>query len=198
LSARRAEHEKVRKQMKELWCAEVAQMQSVVTQLHKARSTYIKCQQEWEQVYEESQKSDPSVQGKPEKRKTTVDEVIRKVRITLYWHHVVNCVCNDMMTRTVLLLQPENCFFLIVKLLTSRPRCFFSDPVLTEWDARNCMCIYQSPSVIREEGILTKYSSVWFVRVTLMWQVEVKWGSRCSYEKLQGLYASTPSIPTNN
>lgn len=83
LSARRAEHEKVRKQVKELWCTEVAQMQSIVTQLHKARSTYVKCQQEWEQVYEESQKSDLSVQGKPEKRKTTVDEVIQKVRITL-------------------------------------------------------------------------------------------------------------------
>jgi len=84
LSAQRAEHEKVRKQVKELWCAEVAQMQNIVIQLHKARSTYIKCQQEWEQVYEEPQKCDLSVQGKLEKRKTTVDEVIQKVRITLY------------------------------------------------------------------------------------------------------------------
>jgi hypothetical protein len=67
--------------VKELWCAEVAQMQNVVTQMHKARSTYVKCQQEWEQVYEESQKSDTSGQGKPEKRKTTADEVIQKVRI---------------------------------------------------------------------------------------------------------------------
>ncbi|GFG31850.1 hypothetical protein Cfor_02658 [Coptotermes formosanus] len=78
LSARRVEHEKVRKQVKELWCAEVAQMQNIVTHMHKARSIYIKCQQEWEQVYEESQKSEPSTQGKPEKRKTTADEVIQK------------------------------------------------------------------------------------------------------------------------
>ena len=84
LSARRVEHEKMRKQVKELWCGEVAQMQNIVAQLHKARSNYIKCQQEWEQVYEESQKSDLSVQGKQEKRKTTADEVIQKVRVTLY------------------------------------------------------------------------------------------------------------------
>jgi hypothetical protein len=70
--------------VKELWCAEVAQMQNIVTHMHKARSIYIKCQQEWEQVYEESQKSEPSTQGKPEKRKTTADEVIQKVRIALY------------------------------------------------------------------------------------------------------------------
>jgi hypothetical protein len=84
LSARRVEHEKVRKQVKELWCAEVAQLQNIVTHMHKTRSSYIKCQQEWEQVYEESQKSEPSVQGKPEKKKATADEIIQKVRITLH------------------------------------------------------------------------------------------------------------------
>ncbi|XP_023712982.1 rho GTPase-activating protein 45 isoform X3 [Cryptotermes secundus] len=79
LSARRVEHEKMRKQVKELWLKEVAHMHSVVTQMQKACSKYVKCQQELEQVREESQKADQSAQGKTDKRKATIDEAVQKV-----------------------------------------------------------------------------------------------------------------------
>jgi uncharacterized protein YciW len=70
----------MRKQMKEQWLKEVAHMHSVVTQMQKSRSKYVKYQQELEQVREESQKADQSAQGKSEKRKATIDEAIQKVR----------------------------------------------------------------------------------------------------------------------
>lgn len=75
----------MRKQLKELWLKEVAHMHSVVTQMQKACSKYVKCQQELEQVHEESQKTDQSAQGKSDKRKATVDEAVQKVRSVLYY-----------------------------------------------------------------------------------------------------------------
>jgi hypothetical protein len=70
--------------VKELWLKEVAHMHKIVTQMQKARSTYMKCQQEWEQIREESQKTDQSAQGKLDKRKTTNDEAMQKVVTTFY------------------------------------------------------------------------------------------------------------------
>jgi hypothetical protein len=69
--------------VKELWFREVAHMHKLVTQMQKAHGTYVKCQQEWEQVREESQKTDQSAQGKLDKRKTTKDEAMQKVRIVI-------------------------------------------------------------------------------------------------------------------
>jgi uncharacterized protein YciW len=74
----------MRKQLKEQWLKEVAHMHSVVTQMQKARSKYVKCQQELEQVREESQKADQSAQGKSDKRKAAIDEAVQKVRSVFY------------------------------------------------------------------------------------------------------------------
>lgn len=57
-------------------------MHKLVTQMQKVHGTYMKCQQEWEQLREESQKIDQSTQGKLDKRKVTNDEAMQKVRIT--------------------------------------------------------------------------------------------------------------------
>ncbi|KDR15612.1 rho GTPase-activating protein 45-like isoform X2 [Zootermopsis nevadensis] len=78
LSARRVEHDKIRKQVKDLWFKEVAHMHKLVTQMQKVHGTYMKCQQEWEQLREESQKIDQSTQGKLDKRKVTNDEAMQK------------------------------------------------------------------------------------------------------------------------
>jgi hypothetical protein len=65
--------------VKELWLKEVAHMHKLVTQMQKAHSSYVRCQQEWEQVREDSLKIDQCPQGKLDKRKTTNDEAVQKV-----------------------------------------------------------------------------------------------------------------------
>jgi galactokinase len=70
----------MRKQVKEMWLKDMAHMHNVIIQMKKARNKYVKCQQELEQVCEESQKSDQSSQGKYDKRKVTIDEAVQKVR----------------------------------------------------------------------------------------------------------------------
>jgi hypothetical protein len=70
----------MRKQVKEKWLKDLAHMHNVIIKMKKARSKYVKCQQELEQVREESQKTDQSLQGKFDKRKVTIDEAVQKVR----------------------------------------------------------------------------------------------------------------------
>ncbi|XP_069693994.1 rho GTPase-activating protein 45-like isoform X2 [Periplaneta americana] len=82
LSTQRAEHEKTRKQIKELWHKEVANLHKAVAQMQKAHSTYIRCQREWQMICEESQRTttaaDQSTQGKLDKKRPTEEEAMQK------------------------------------------------------------------------------------------------------------------------
>jgi hypothetical protein len=70
----------MRKQIKETWLKDMAHMHNVIIKMKKARSKYVKCEQELQQVREESQKTEQSSQGKFGKRKLTIDEAVQKVR----------------------------------------------------------------------------------------------------------------------
>ena len=48
LQSRRAEHEKMRKNLKDWWHKELKRMHDEVDRLRKARTVYIQRQQEWE------------------------------------------------------------------------------------------------------------------------------------------------------
>jgi hypothetical protein len=97
--------------VKELWLREVAHMHKLVTQMQKAHSTYVKCQQEWEQVHEESQKTDQSAQGKLDRRKITNDEAMQKVRIAIL---LIYSNTSKMLRCTSTLFQATESYILVV------------------------------------------------------------------------------------
>ncbi|GAB6028941.1 Rho GTPase-activating protein 45 [Cleaved into: Minor histocompatibility antigen HA-1 [Chamberlinius hualienensis] len=83
LSARRTEHEKQRKQLKELWQRELKKTQEAVVNLRKARAQYIQRNQEYEKARDSVQKaenSEVSESGaKMEKKKRTEEDASQKV-----------------------------------------------------------------------------------------------------------------------
>ena len=58
LSARRNEHERCRKQIKETWHRELKRMQESVSNLRKAKALYVQRQQEWERAKEAALKAE--------------------------------------------------------------------------------------------------------------------------------------------
>ncbi|XP_071119563.1 rho GTPase-activating protein 45-like isoform X2 [Haliotis cracherodii] len=75
LAARRAEHDKVRKSVKEIWVREVKKMQDAVTGLRKAQHMYIARQQDYEKAHEQAQKTDSD---KHDKRKKLEEDAMHK------------------------------------------------------------------------------------------------------------------------
>ncbi|ELU00074.1 hypothetical protein CAPTEDRAFT_206255 [Capitella teleta] len=87
LTARRSEHEKIRKGIKEIWNRELRRMHEAVANVRKSKSLYITRQQEYEKAKETAQKAETdslnqSTTGlatKLEKKKKLVDDILRKV-----------------------------------------------------------------------------------------------------------------------
>ncbi|XP_046545544.1 rho GTPase-activating protein 45-like isoform X2 [Haliotis rubra] len=75
LAARKAEHDKVRKSVKEIWVREVKKMQDAVTGLRKAQHMYIARQQDYEKAHEQAQKTDSD---KHDKRKKLEEDAMHK------------------------------------------------------------------------------------------------------------------------
>ncbi|XP_048256286.1 rho GTPase-activating protein 29-like isoform X3 [Haliotis rufescens] len=75
LATRRAEHDKVRKSVKEIWVREVKKMQDAVTGLRKAQHMYIARQQDYEKAHEQAQKTDSD---KHDKRKKLEEDAMHK------------------------------------------------------------------------------------------------------------------------
>ena len=86
LSARRNEHERCRKQIKEMWHRELKRMQESVGSLRKAKSLYVQRQQEWERAKEAAQRAENAAESSTEqaskldKRKKTEEDALQKVR----------------------------------------------------------------------------------------------------------------------
>ncbi|XP_070194646.1 rho GTPase-activating protein 45-like isoform X3 [Littorina saxatilis] len=75
LVARRSEHDRVRKAVKESWDRELRKMQDTVNNLRKAQALYISRQQELERIRETVQKAEGD---KMEKRKKSEEEAMNK------------------------------------------------------------------------------------------------------------------------
>ena len=85
LSARRNEHERCRKQIKETWHRELKRMQEAVSNLRKAKSLYVQRQQEWERAKEAAQRAETAAEAadqaaKIDKRKKTEEDALQKVK----------------------------------------------------------------------------------------------------------------------
>ena len=86
LSARRNEHERCRKQIKEMWHRELKRMQESVGSLRKAKSLYVQRQQEWERAKEAAQRAENAAESSTEqaskldKGKKTEEDALQKVR----------------------------------------------------------------------------------------------------------------------
>ncbi|KAJ9578077.1 hypothetical protein L9F63_025061, partial [Diploptera punctata] len=79
LNVQRTEHEKIRKQLKEMWHKELANMHKVIANLQNCHSTYVKYQQDWELIHEENQRAAMfDSQGKLDRRRLTEDEAMQK------------------------------------------------------------------------------------------------------------------------
>lgn len=63
LSARRNEHERSRKQIKETWHRELKRMQESVSNLRKAKALYVQRQQEWERAKEAALKAESAAEA---------------------------------------------------------------------------------------------------------------------------------------
>jgi hypothetical protein len=63
LSARRNEHERCRKQIKETWHRELKRMQESVSNLRKAKALYVQRQQEWERAKEAALKAESAAEA---------------------------------------------------------------------------------------------------------------------------------------
>lgn len=89
LSARRNEHERCRKQIKEMWHRELKRMQESVGNLRKAKALYVQRQQEWERAKEAAQRAESAAAesssstaeqaSKLDKRKKTEEDALQKV-----------------------------------------------------------------------------------------------------------------------
>ncbi|XP_041360418.1 rho GTPase-activating protein 45-like isoform X2 [Gigantopelta aegis] len=75
LSTRRAEHDKVRKSVKEVWVREIKKMHDTVTNLRKAQNMYVSRQLEFDKARELTQKADAD---KHDKRKKLEEEAMHK------------------------------------------------------------------------------------------------------------------------
>lgn len=86
LSARRNEHERCRKQIKETWHRELKRMQESVGNLRKAKALYVQRQQEWERAKEAAQRAESAAESSTEqaskldKRKKTEEDALQKVK----------------------------------------------------------------------------------------------------------------------
>lgn len=97
LSARRNEHERCRKQIKEMWHRELKRMQESVGNLRKAKALYVQRQQEWERAKEAAQRAESAAESssstaeqasKLDKRKKTEEDALQKVSFPyflLFW-----------------------------------------------------------------------------------------------------------------
>jgi len=80
LAARRAEHEKTRKQLKEIWHTELKKMKEEVNNLRKAKTNYMQKQQEWERcrdaarIAEQGAEIGATGENKLDKRKKLEEE----------------------------------------------------------------------------------------------------------------------------
>ena len=85
LSARRNEHERCRKQIKETWHRELKRMQESVGNLRKAKALYVQRQQEWERAKEAALRAENAAESSTEqaskldKRKKTEEDALQKV-----------------------------------------------------------------------------------------------------------------------
>jgi len=81
LSARRNEHERCRKQIKETWHRELKRMQEAVSNLRKAKALYVQRQQDWERAKEAAlnvAEVSPHEVSKLDKRKKTEEDALLK------------------------------------------------------------------------------------------------------------------------
>lgn len=90
LSARRNEHERCRKQIKETWHRELKRMQESVGNLRKAKALYVQRQQEWERAKEAAQRAENAAESSTEqaskldKRKKTEEDALQKVTFFVF------------------------------------------------------------------------------------------------------------------
>lgn len=90
LSSRRAEHDKIRKMVKETWSRELKKMHESISNLRKARSLYYNRKQEYEKAYELAMKTESemlsqsgssgsgTISSKVDKRKKMVEETMNR------------------------------------------------------------------------------------------------------------------------
>ncbi|XP_064476776.1 rho GTPase-activating protein 45-like isoform X2 [Ornithodoros turicata] len=84
LSARRNEHEKMRKQLKEMWQRELKKMQECETNVRKARALYIQRQQEHDKAKESAQRAEAHEgtdgTGRSERKRRLEDDALQRAR----------------------------------------------------------------------------------------------------------------------
>ena len=83
MSARRNEHERCRKQIKETWHRELKRMQEAVGNLRKAKALYVQRQQDWERAKEAAVNAaevSPHEVAKLDKRKESEKEQKKRNR----------------------------------------------------------------------------------------------------------------------
>lgn len=104
LSARRNEHERCRKQIKETWHRELKRMQESVGNLRKAKALYVQRQQEWERAKEAAQRAENAAESSTEqaskldKRKKTEEDALQKVLFFFYFSSFLYFLCTFLQT----------------------------------------------------------------------------------------------------